>query len=161
MTAVAVSVLEEFAGVPAVPALAGVAVGEGVEDGFVGGLGVQPLLQDGLDGLVPGVVVMQGAPAGGLEAPGAVPVGQGDQSLDRAQVDQDLVVEQDPDHLVAGVADFPGPLKTPLGGMRLVGEGIGRQVVVVGLSRARSEGADVGGDKFVPMIDGHRLGRGP
>ncbi len=53
--AAAVPVLEQLPGIPAVSALAGVAVGEGIEGGFVGGRGIEPLFEDGLDGLVPGL----------------------------------------------------------------------------------------------------------
>ena len=68
--------LEDLSDVPAVLALAGVAVGEGVEGGLGGVPDVEAFLQDGLDGAVTGVVEVEGTLAGGPQSPGAVPVGQ-------------------------------------------------------------------------------------
>ena len=63
---------DEFAGVSAESTLAGVAIGEGIEVGFVAGFGIESLFQYGLDGAVLRIVVVQGTPAGGLETLGAV-----------------------------------------------------------------------------------------
>ncbi len=59
---------------------------------------------------------MQCALAGGFQPPGAVLLHLGENPLDRAQVGQHLVVEQDTDQFMAGIADFPGLVETPLRG---------------------------------------------
>ena len=106
-TAAAVSVPDEFAGVPAESTLAGVAIGEGIEVGFVAGFGIESLFQYGLDGAVLRIVVVQGTPAGGLETLGAVFPDQAQYPLHLADVVHDVVIEQGLDQGMAGTADFP------------------------------------------------------
>ena len=124
-TAAAVSVPDEFAGVPAESTLAGVAIGEGIEVGFVAGFGIESLFQYGLDGAVLRIVVVQGTPAGGLETLGAVFPDQAQYPLHLADVVHDVVIEQGLDQGMAGTADFPCLRPAPCGRAPLVSECVG------------------------------------
>ena len=94
---------------PAESTLAGVAIGEGIEVGFVAGFGIESLFQYGLDGAVLRIVVVQGTPAGGLETLGAVFPDQAQYPLHLADVVHDVVIEQGLDQGMAGHCRFPVP----------------------------------------------------
>ena len=124
-TAAAVSVPDEFAGVPAESTLAGVAIGEGNRSRIRRRVRHRVLFQYGLDGAVLRIVVVQGTPAGGLETLGAVFPDQAQYPLHLAEVVHDVVIEQELDQGMAGTADFPCLRPAPCGRAPLVSECVG------------------------------------
>ena len=130
-------------------AATGVGIGEPVEGGLVGWVEVDAVFQDGLDGAVLGVVEGECAPAGRFQTLGAEAPGEPDDALCGAQVVQDVVSEQPLDEGVTGRPDVLALTQTPLGVAQLVGERLGREVLVDGRAAAGPEPARMGGDELV------------
>ena len=109
---------------------------------------VETLLQDGLCGSVPGVVIVQGTFAGCLQAFFPEPFAQGDDSLCSSQVIQHPVSEKDVKEFFAVRSDAAGLFEAPLGILHLVGYGLGGKMFVHGGAKPGS---------FQPGMDGHQL----
>ena len=143
------SVGEQLGGIAAEATAPGVGVGEPVEGGLVGWFEVDGVFQDGLHGAVLGVVEGERAPAGRFEAHGAEAPCEPDDALCGAQVVEDAVSEQPLDEGVTGRADVFALTQAPLGVAQLVGDRLGRQVLVDGAAATGSELSKVGGDELV------------
>ena len=110
-------------------------------------------VEDGLDSAVTRVVEGQGASAGGLDALGAVALGEPDNPLSGPQVVEHAIGKELCDERVTGGADAPALGQTPVRVPHDIGQRLGQQMVVDGMPTAGSPQSGVGRDEFVVAED--------